>query len=165
MLDSVRPKRLVAWFFFALGPREAIMARLKLIGAIPLAILAATLFAISPGPQGKAAGKPAAKAFPNGCVSCHVKAGASDRRLSVVVAKVKGHPNVSGMVKTVPKDCGICHKQGPKPPQLKAAVHKAHAKGFSVAAFGKKPVGACMNCHTADAKTGKVGIKSGSKNW
>lgn len=128
----------------------------KFARAIPLGMALAALFAFSIGAQAKKA--PKQDKYPNGCVSCHVK----DKSLNTVMGKVKGHPNVAGMTKTVPTSCNMCHKKGPKPPKLADAIHKRHGKAFGLAgdAFGKKPAGACLNCHSADGK-----IKSGAKNW
>ena len=127
----------------------------KFARAIPLGMAVAALFAFSIGAQAKHA--PKQDKYPNGCVSCHVK----DKSLNTVMGKVKGHPNVAGMTKTVPTSCGMCHKKGPKPPKLQDAIHKAHDKKLSLGGdFGKKPAGACLNCHSADGK-----IKSGAKNW
>lgn len=124
--------------------------------AIPLGMAVAALFAFSIGAQAKKA--PKQDKYPNGCVSCHVK----DKSLNTTMGKMKGHPNIANMVKTVPTNCGMCHKKGPKPPKLQDAIHKIHGKKLGIAddAFGKKPAGACLSCHSADGK-----IKSGPKNW
>jgi hypothetical protein len=102
---------------------------------------------------------------PHGCVSCHVKRGKSDRRLNALLPKIKGHPNVSRLVETVPKDCGICHKKGSNAPLLKAAIHKMHSKGFALGAFAGKLTDPCLHCHRVNVRTGKIGVKSGLKNW
>lgn len=138
------------------------MRKRILAGAIPMAIAAATLIVFTLGSQSTAAPMPAGDKYPNGCVSCHVKSGAKDLRLNSVLGKVKNHPNVAAMMKTVPTSCGMCHKKGPKPPKLMDAIHKIHGKQFKIAAaaFGQKPAGACLNCHSADGK-----VKSGAKNW
>lgn len=104
--------------------------------------------------------------FPNGCVSCHGKTpDGKDVRLNVAIKLVKGHPSVASIVKTVPNDCGKCHKPGGKTPTLDVAVHKAHFGKGDKSVFVKEFKGDCTACHTLDAKTFKMGVKSGPKNW
>lgn len=139
------------------------MARSKWIGALPLAILATSLFALSPAFQGKPAKVLLKDAYPKGCVSCHTK-GKKDRTIPAMLKKVKGHPNVASMMKVLPTNCGMCHKTGPKPPALKQMIHKIHFKGKPASIFAKKPAGPCLNCHIP-GKKGKASVKTGPKNW
>jgi nitrate/TMAO reductase-like tetraheme cytochrome c subunit len=95
--------------------------------------------------------------YPNGCVSCHT----GDRVIPNELAKVKGHPNVAKLVKSVPDGCLMCHKPSGKTPSLMVAVHTVHSvKVPSPVAFA----GVCLNCHSVDAK-GVATIKKGPSNW
>ena len=103
---------------------------------------------------------------PKGCVDCHANVGGKDRRLNTVVAGIKGHPNIAKVVKNLPKDCGMCHKEGSKVPALGVVLHKAHygpdpAKSAFVATYQ----GACLNCHKLDVAAGAMTLKSGPANW
>ena len=144
------------------------MTRIHLVGALGLAIAVGTIYASPPYQKAAGVGLPGITtkdAFPKGCVSCHVKASGGDLRLNVGLKKVKGHPDVAGMVKTVPKDCGMCHKAGPTPAPLKTALHKAHYGKKGASLFVKKYQGSCLSCHSLNTKTGAMTTKSGPKNW
>jgi hypothetical protein len=105
------------------------------------------------------------KAFPNGCVSCHSKGPTGDHRLSVSLAKVKGHTAATKSVKKVPEDCAKCHKPGAKITSMSEMAHKGHYGKGEQSMFNGMFAGQCHHCHRMDAKTGKVAIKSGPKNW
>lgn len=115
--------------------------------------------------SGDEAAAPAAPAdeTPMGCVSCHVEKDGKDMRLPQMLGRIKGHPNVAGMVKEAPTGCTMCHKKGPKPPALSEAVHKAHFGADKP--FVKTYGFACTACHKMDGATGKVSMKNGPKNW
>jgi len=108
-----------------------------------------------------------ADTLPNGCVSCHVKV-AADKDYTVVaeLKKVKGHPDISKVVKSVPDGCIMCHKAGAKIATLGAVVHQVHfgpdtAKNVFVSTYG----GSCLNCHKLDLKSGEMSFKKGPANW
>jgi len=103
---------------------------------------------------------------PSGCVDCHISQGeGKDYRVPAELAKITGHPKIDKIVKTVPKDCLICHKNGPKPPVFSQAMHKVHFRNPKGNAFIAVYKGACLNCHSLDIDTGVMSVKSGPKNW
>ncbi len=103
---------------------------------------------------------------PNGCVSCHVNAGADkDYRLTVELAGVKNHPKIDKLVNVVPGDCLKCHKEGAKAGALGFVAHRNHYRNPKENVFIKVYQGACLNCHTVNPETGVVSVKSGPKNW
>jgi hypothetical protein len=103
---------------------------------------------------------------PNGCVDCHKNLGeGKDYRVIAELANVKGHPKIDKIVKTVPKDCTMCHKAGGKVPELNLVIHKVHYRKPAENVFVNVYKGACLNCHSLDADTGAMGVKSGPKNW
>ena len=101
--------------------------------------------------------------YPNGCVDCHM----NGKAISVIaeLAKVSGHPKVDKVVKSVPKDCLICHKTGPKPPVFSQAMHLVHYAKPSENDFVTTYKGACLSCHILDTSTGEMVKKNGPKNW
>jgi hypothetical protein len=99
---------------------------------------------------------------PRGCVDCHKNA---DSRMPAEIARIKGHPNIDKIVKTVPNDCLMCHKPGGKVPELNLVMHKAHYDKPAENHFVTDSKGACLNCHTLDTTTGAMNMKSGPKNW
>jgi len=104
---------------------------------------------------------------PKGCVDCHVDAvGGKDFRLNAVLAAIKGHPNIAKVVKILPKDCTMCHKEGSKVPALGFVLHKAHfGPDPAKSAFVANYQGSCLNCHKLDLATGAMTLKSGPTNW
>ena len=135
-----------------------------------LALLAAVVFF----PSGLAAqdggaflpGILQADAYPNGCVDCHKNEGdAIPLKVNLMLAKRQAHPKVDAIVKVVPKDCAMCHKEGAKMGTLFSVVHKAHFAKKADSLFVKQFRGACLNCHDMDLATGLVSIKGGPKNW
>lgn len=102
--------------------------------------------------------------FPSGCVSCHIKLPDKDVRLNVMLAKVGKHPNITSVVKVVPTDCAKCHKEG-SARSLSVSSHKMHFQNPTKSEFISKFGGQCLNCHKLDAKTFKMSVKSGAKNW
>jgi hypothetical protein len=102
---------------------------------------------------------------PNGCVDCHVNAGGKDLRITAELANIKGHPKVDKIVKTVPKDCMVCHKASGKGGELNLVIHKAHYAKPSENAFVTSYQGSCLHCHALNMDTGAMTVKSGPKNW
>jgi hypothetical protein len=140
------------------------------VGVVLVALLAAVVLF----PSGLAAqdakvflpGILAADDYPNGCVDCHKNEGdAIPWKLNLMLARIQGHPKVDAIVKTAPKDCAMCHKEGAKMGALYSVVHRAHFAKKADSLFIKQFHGACLNCHTMDLATGLVSIKSGPKNW
>ncbi|MCB8933138.1 MAG: hypothetical protein M9921_00215 [Fimbriimonadaceae bacterium] len=99
-------------------------------------------------------------AFPKGCVSCHVVVEGQDHRLSALLAKVKGHPKLKAGV-AVPTECAKCHRAESPLGEIGSLLHRAHYARLEESEFVKKFQGACLNCHTLDSKTGKMGLKTG----
>ena len=103
---------------------------------------------------------------PNGCIDCHKNQGEGrDYRLNVEVANVDGHPKIDSIVKKVPNDCLMCHKEGAKAGPLNLITHKDHYRNPSENHFIAYYQGACLNCHSVDTASGVMSIKSGPKNW
>lgn len=102
--------------------------------------------------------------YPNGCVSCHVKSAGRDTRLNVDLKKIKGHPNVAGIVKTAPTDCAKCHAAN-SPNAISIVLHRAHFGKMGKSVFVQKFGGNCLSCHSFDPKTSRMKVKSGPKNW
>ena len=103
---------------------------------------------------------------PNGCVDCHRQVSAeSDYRLNVSLKEMEGHPDISRMVKTMPKDCAMCHKAGASAGLLSNVVHEAHYEDPAENHFVSSYQGACLSCHTLNLSDGSMTMKSGAKNW
>ena len=104
-------------------------------------------------------------AHPNGCIDCHrVAENGNDYRLNVSLTEA-GHPNIATMVRTVPNDCGICHKAGTPLGAVSELTHKAHYANASENHFIAYYQGECLACHALNAETGVMTVKSGPKNW
>ena len=82
-----------------------------------------------------------------------------------MLARIQGHPKVDAIVKTAPRDCGMCHKEGAKAGTLDSVVHKAHFAKKADSLFIKQFQGSCLNCHRMVLASGLVSIKSEAKNW
>ena len=103
---------------------------------------------------------------PRGCVDCHRNAGeGQDYRLNVSLREIEDHPDITAIVKKIPDDCAMCHKEGTSAGPLSLALHKHHYEDPTENHFISFYKGSCLNCHTLDAETGKMGVKSGPKNW
>jgi hypothetical protein len=102
---------------------------------------------------------------PNGCVDCHSKQGDKDYRLNTLPAQIKGHPDISKIVKKVPNDCTFCHKGSGKAAALANALHKVHFQDPAKNAFVTVYKGLCLNCHQLDLATGAMKVKSAPANW
>ncbi len=102
---------------------------------------------------------------PNGCVDCHKQSGGNDYRLNTALKEISGHPDVTKIVKTVPKDCGMCHKPNSSAGSLTLQVHKIHFENPDENHFISNYQGECLACHSLDLATGEMSVKSGPKNW
>lgn len=95
--------------------------------------------------------------LPNGCVSCHVQSAPDkDYRISAELKKIKGHPDVSKIVKSVPDGCLVCHKEG-SANNFNKVIHNVHLRkdSYYIVEFQ----GNCLNCHayTPEGMTFKKG--------
>lgn len=103
---------------------------------------------------------------PNGCISCHQKVGDKDFTIPAELRNIKGHPDISKSIKTVPDDCRACHRDGAKLPSIAKVVHLQHfGPDATKNAFVQRYAGSCLNCHKLDLSTGTMSIKSGKANW
>ena len=102
---------------------------------------------------------------PGGCVDCHKVSGNDDYRLNVELANLSGHPKIDAIVKNVPQDCLMCHKEGAKAGPLNLITHRDHYHNPGDNAFINFYQGACLNCHSVSPGSGKMAVKSGPKNW
>lgn len=103
--------------------------------------------------------------FMNGCVSCHVVLpDGKDMRISQAMKALKKHPDVSKTMKNIPMDCMSCHPTKTAM-GLDRKLHPLHYGKQEKSVFVTEFNGTCTNCHSMNLKTGKIGIKSGLKNW
>jgi hypothetical protein len=103
---------------------------------------------------------------PNGCVDCHVNAGGgNDYRLNVELKALKGHPDVTKMVRNVPQDCAMCHKPNVPAGALNTQTHRLHYQNPDENHFVTGYQGECLACHSLNINTGIMTVKSGPKNW
>jgi hypothetical protein len=113
--------------------------------------------------QAKLAGDPGPGPYIHGCVDCHTEGGAEN--IGSLLRTMR-HPSI-GDLKVVPDGCAECHSadgKGEAGP-LSEAMHVAHFDKPLENAFIKDFGGNCLHCHSLDAKTGEVSVKSGPKNW
>ena len=101
---------------------------------------------------------------PNGCVDCHKVDGDDDDRLNTKLT-AKGHVDISMIVRTVPNDCYMCHKEGAAAGPLSLETHTAHYSNPAENQFIEFYQGACLQCHSLDTQAGVMSVKSGPKNW
>ena len=103
--------------------------------------------------------------YPNGCVDCHTQSGENNYRLNTELKNLNGHPDITKITKTVPKDCAMCHT--PKLPagSLNLITHKSHYQNPSKNSFISDYQGDCLACHSLNLSTGEMSVKSGPKNW
>lgn len=124
------------------------------------------LFAADAPPAAYLPGILQADGTPNGCVSCHQKVGDKDYTIPAELKNIKGHPDVSKMVKSVPDGCAVCHKEGAKIPSLAKVVHMVHfGPDATKNVFVQHYSGSCLNCHKLDVTTGAMSVKTGKANW
>ncbi len=141
--------------------------RVLILSAVLAAGLVGSILALTAASGDSAALLPGINARddrPNGCVDCHVKA-SEDLRLNTVLAGIKGHPDISRIVKKVPDGCLMCHKGGGKAPALGLLSHKVHFLGDAADDFLTKDKGQCLSCHSLDKSSGNVKVKSAPANW
>jgi len=130
------------------------------------AVVAATLFLVAADNNKPfLPGVTVTDEHPNGCVDCHKVSGGNDYRLNAELANVEGHPQVDAIVKNVPQDCLMCHKEGTKAGPLNLITHKYHYRNPNDNHFVSYYQGACLNCHSVSPGSGKMTVKSGPKNW
>jgi hypothetical protein len=143
--------------------------RMIVTGAVLAAALLMVVLTLTAATDGSAALLPGITAkdeYPNGCVDCHRNAGANqDHRLNVALSQIKGHPDVTKIVKKVPDDCLTCHKGTGKVPALADVLHKAHYGAEAKSIFVTVYKGACLNCHQIDLASGNITVKSAAANW
>jgi len=102
---------------------------------------------------------------PNGCVDCHAKTGGGDYRLNVELDALGGHPPITAIVKTVPGDCLMCHKDGSNAGPLDLITHKFHYQTPRDNHFISGYEGSCLQCHSLNTSNWQMTVKSGPKNW
>ena len=118
------------------------------------------------GPPARLPGVTVEDAHPNGCVSCHAVAGdGADHRLNVGMKELSGHPPIDAIVKTLPQDCGMCHRPNVPAGELSQVLHLSHYQTPAENIFVTIYKGQCLECHTVNTATGAMGIKQGPKNW
>ena len=116
-----------------------------------IAAVAGVSFAAPPATPRAIPGITAKDAFPQGCVSCHMKVPDGDMRLSVMLGKLpKKHPPINA--KDIPASCRKCHAAASKKP-FAPFVHRIHL-GNDKGLFLSKFQGECTHCHKLDRKTG-----------
>ena len=103
--------------------------------------------------------------YPNGCVDCHANTADADYRLNTELKNLEGHPDITAIVKTVPKDCSMCHKPGVPAGALTGITHVDHYQEPGENVFVQQYEGSCLACHAIDTGTGDVSMKNGPKNW
>jgi mono/diheme cytochrome c family protein len=112
--------------------------------------------------QAKLPGDAGPGPYVQGCVDCHGKDGTES--IGALLGAMK-HRNVDKQTTTVPGDCRECHSADGDYTPLSELAHLAHYENPGENAFIQKYGGNCLHCHTLDAKTGVVSVKSGPKNW
>lgn len=157
---SLRLLRIRAWVW----GKEGIMGSKKLLMILLAgAFLAAGLTAVADSPF--LPGITVADEHPQGCIDCHKDLGGGrDHRLNVSL-KADGHVDITAIVKTVPNDCGMCHREGVAAGPLNQRAHQVHYQDPDDNVFVKNYQGACLNCHKLDVASGTMTMKSGPKNW
>ena len=137
----------------------AVFLAVGLAGALLALTAAAAAAPVLPGINAK-------DNLPNGCVDCHKKDGANDYRLNTALKEIKGHPDITKIVKTLPADCALCHKGGAgKAASIAQVAHEFHYKDAAKNVFVTVYGGQCLNCHALTADNGTMRVKSGAANW
>jgi hypothetical protein len=114
--------------------------------AFLLLVAAAATLPVSAAPRA-IPGITAKDAFPQACVSCHIK----EHRISAMLAKLpKKHPSVNA--KDIPASCMKCHAKTSKI-AFAPIMHRKHL-GADTSEFLVKFDGECTHCHKLDRKTG-----------
>jgi len=147
-----------------MNKKRVIVLSSVLVGGLLAAVLGLTAAANAPTPL--LPGITAKDEHPNGCVDCHVKVNdKQDYRLVNLPTLVKGHPDISKIVKTLPNGCELCHNGKGKAPKLSNVLHEVHFKGGAENHFVAFYQGQCLNCHQLNVSTGDMTVKSGPANW
>lgn len=147
-----------------MNKRRVIVFSSLLVGGLLAAVLGLTAAANAPTPL--LPGITAKDEHPNGCVDCHIKIDETkDYRLVNLPKTVKGHPDISKIVKKLPEGCELCHNGKSKAPDLPLVLHKIHFKGGAENHFVAFYQGQCLNCHQLNMETGAMTVKSGPANW
>jgi hypothetical protein len=138
----------------------------KTIVCAGLMLLFLGLFVIGAGAQDVSLpGITGSDEHPNGCVDCHSKSGDNDYRLNTELEHMDGHPDITGIVKTVPDDCLMCHKSGTDAGPMNLITHESHYENPQENHFVSSYGGGCLECHALDTDTWQMSVKSGPKNW
>jgi len=120
-----------------------------------LLLCAAATLSLSAAPRA-IPGITAKDAYPQACVSCHVK----EMRISALLTKLpKKHPTVNA--KDIPASCMKCHVKTSKN-AFAPIMHRKHL-GADTSAFLVKFDGECTHCHKLDRKTGLWAIPSAAE--
>ncbi|MDT3698090.1 MAG: cytochrome c3 family protein [Thermincola sp.] len=101
----------------------------------------------------EAAGK---DSHPDGCVSCHKKAGNVDRSLPAYVERISGHPEVK---ETTINACYVCHDPQKNFNLYKSFLRGMHKVHWESESFYGEFRGQCYSCHTVETN-GVSGIKN-----
>jgi hypothetical protein len=127
-----------------------------------IAALAAVTFAAPPATPRAIPGITAKDAFPQACVSCHMKVPDGDMRLSAMLSKLpKKHPAINA--KDIPASCRKWHAAASKKiPPLAPLLHRIHL-GKDKGLFLSKFQGECTHCHKLDRKTGVWSMPTGAE--
>ena len=120
-----------------------------------LLLFAAATLSVSAAPRA-IPGITAKDAFPQACVSCHIK----EHRITTMLARhPKKHPAVNA--KDIPASCMKCHAKASKN-AFAPIMHRKHL-GADTSEFVVKFDGECTHCHKLDRKTGLWTIPSAAE--
>jgi hypothetical protein len=141
--------------------------RITLISTAAVALAALSLAGIGGSTaegsdQAKLAGDAGPGPYVQGCVDCHSEDGPEN--IGALLADF-GHRNVDEQTSKVPGDCAECHSEAGGDTPLSEFAHFVHFDKPATNDFVQKYGGDCLHCHTLDAKTGVITVKSGPKNW
>ncbi|MGB5623467.1 MAG: hypothetical protein WBN65_13325 [Gammaproteobacteria bacterium] len=107
----------------------------------------------------------AAEDYPQGCVSCHTNTDDGDMRLNHMLQRVS-HSMAGQRTLVIPDGCDRCHADADSiGGALSTLVHRAHYEDPVHEKFVNEFNGECRSCHAVDYETGKIGVKSGERNW
>jgi hypothetical protein len=134
--------------------------------AVLVVVAGAAVFSWAQEGAVKIRGVNAPDEHPNGCIDCHRDAGEGrDYRLNVSLKEIAGHPDITSIVKVLPKDCGICHRPDVPAGALNHITHRVHYQNPDENHFISAYQGSCLECHSLNVATGVMGMKEGDKNW
>jgi len=127
--------------------------------------------------------------FPNACVDCHLNfpERGLDVRLSTILEswreesaphaqraaqsvaprelRIEGrHPDVTGLLESIPEACISCHGQNEATaPQFAKLIHVLHLVGGEENHYIAEFQGNCRNCHKLDAAAGRLVVPSAAE--